>query len=262
LLFLHARYYDPALGRFISADTIVPEPGNPQDFNRYAYVRNNPLTYTDPTGHFTRDAIVDYLAQTHPGEWRVILAEWEANEKWWATLREAQPDDVFAMSNDEGTRSYGVIQGSVGPEGEVLLGIASTQGIPRAFEEFEIGELQEVDVRMSGEAVGLARLSGGGEYVRYWTPELDWSPTFLNLPTLYLPEVGETLHPWSWYMIGLLWAEAGAAVSTGVEIAEAGFGVGPAAPLVVGSGLVVIGCGAWLGANAWNLSMTPKSTGW
>jgi len=46
-----ARYYDPALGRFVSADTVVPNPGNPQDLNRYAYVRNNPLNYIDPTGH-------------------------------------------------------------------------------------------------------------------------------------------------------------------------------------------------------------------
>jgi RHS repeat-associated protein len=51
LLFLHARHYDPALGRFISADTIVPEPGNPQSFNRYSYVYNNSLRYTDPSGH-------------------------------------------------------------------------------------------------------------------------------------------------------------------------------------------------------------------
>ena len=46
-----ARYYHPALGRFISADPLVPEPGNPQALNRYAYVRNNPLKYTDPSGH-------------------------------------------------------------------------------------------------------------------------------------------------------------------------------------------------------------------
>jgi RHS repeat-associated protein len=55
LLFLHARYYDPALGRFISADTIVPEPGNPQDFNRYSYCRNSPLVYTDPSGHIRNE---------------------------------------------------------------------------------------------------------------------------------------------------------------------------------------------------------------
>jgi len=46
-----ARYYDPALGRFVQADTVVPEPGDPQALNRYAYALNNPLRYTDPTGH-------------------------------------------------------------------------------------------------------------------------------------------------------------------------------------------------------------------
>ncbi len=51
LYFYHARYYDPAVGRFISADTIVPQPGNPQSLNRYSYVGNQPLIYIDPTGH-------------------------------------------------------------------------------------------------------------------------------------------------------------------------------------------------------------------
>ncbi len=46
-----ARYYDEYIGRFISADTIVPGAGNPQALNRYSYVFNNPLKYTDPTGH-------------------------------------------------------------------------------------------------------------------------------------------------------------------------------------------------------------------
>jgi RHS repeat-associated protein len=47
----NARYYDPALGRFVQADTIVPSMAHSQDFNRYSYVRNNPLKYTDPSGH-------------------------------------------------------------------------------------------------------------------------------------------------------------------------------------------------------------------
>jgi RHS repeat-associated protein len=51
LYYYGARYYDPALGRFVQADTIVPEPGNPQALNRYSYVYNNPLRYIDPTGH-------------------------------------------------------------------------------------------------------------------------------------------------------------------------------------------------------------------
>jgi len=49
LINMNARLYDPVLGRFLSADTIVPSAGNMQGFNRYSYALNNPLTYIDPT---------------------------------------------------------------------------------------------------------------------------------------------------------------------------------------------------------------------
>ena len=49
LLFYNARWYDPSLGRFLQADSIVP--GGVQGLDRYAYVGNNPLKYIDPTGH-------------------------------------------------------------------------------------------------------------------------------------------------------------------------------------------------------------------
>ncbi len=47
----NARYYDAALGRFIQADTIVPDPRNPQMLNRYSYTAGNPIRYNDPDGH-------------------------------------------------------------------------------------------------------------------------------------------------------------------------------------------------------------------
>ena len=53
--FYNARYYDPVTARFISADTLVPNPYDGQDFNRYSYVRNNPVRYSDPTGHWCFD---------------------------------------------------------------------------------------------------------------------------------------------------------------------------------------------------------------
>ena len=52
---MNARYYVPYLNRFISADSIIPNEADPQSYNRYSYVRNNPLRYTDPTGHCLAD---------------------------------------------------------------------------------------------------------------------------------------------------------------------------------------------------------------
>jgi RHS repeat-associated protein len=60
----NARLYDPFIGRFISPDTIVPEPYNPQSLNRYSYCLNNPLIYVDPSGHF-----------------------WEWGEEFWNSLK-------------------------------------------------------------------------------------------------------------------------------------------------------------------------------
>lgn len=51
LMFYNARWYDPALGRFAQADTIIPQSQGVQAWDRYAYVSNNPVRYDDPTGH-------------------------------------------------------------------------------------------------------------------------------------------------------------------------------------------------------------------
>ena len=51
LLDYNARWYDSLTGRFISPDTIIPDPANPQSLNRYSYVYNNPCNLVDPSGH-------------------------------------------------------------------------------------------------------------------------------------------------------------------------------------------------------------------
>jgi RHS repeat-associated protein len=51
LMDYNARWYSPSIGRFVSPDTLIAQPGNPQALNRYAYAANNPLRYTDPSGH-------------------------------------------------------------------------------------------------------------------------------------------------------------------------------------------------------------------
>ncbi|MEX1254565.1 MAG: RHS repeat-associated core domain-containing protein [Dehalococcoidia bacterium] len=72
LYFMQARFYDPTIGRFLSADTIVPSASDPAAFNRYAYVNGNPLRYTDPTGH-------SHCAITHGAcQWNEEAEDWAA----------------------------------------------------------------------------------------------------------------------------------------------------------------------------------------
>lgn len=51
LMYYNARYYDPYLNRFVSADSVVPGAGNPQNLNKYSYVNNRPEVQLDPGGH-------------------------------------------------------------------------------------------------------------------------------------------------------------------------------------------------------------------
>ncbi len=67
-----ARLYDPVIGRFISADTEVPEPFNPQSLNRYTYCLNNPIIYIDPSGHFWEKTDDGYREVVGPPEPRNI----------------------------------------------------------------------------------------------------------------------------------------------------------------------------------------------
>lgn len=53
LIHMNGRVYDPELGRFMSADPFVQAPYNSQSYNRYSYVFNNPLSFTDPSGYQT-----------------------------------------------------------------------------------------------------------------------------------------------------------------------------------------------------------------
>ena len=51
LINMGGRMYDPTISRFLSIDPLISMPYNSQRYNRYSYVMNNPLKYTDPTGY-------------------------------------------------------------------------------------------------------------------------------------------------------------------------------------------------------------------
>ena len=62
LVYMNARYYDPAIGQFISPDTIVPDPRKVFAYNRYMYGYGNPLEYSDPSGHCATNSTREHRA--------------------------------------------------------------------------------------------------------------------------------------------------------------------------------------------------------
>ena len=58
LYYAKARYYDAKIGRFISEDSYRGEQGESTSLNLYAYVMNNPIKYTDPSGKIVAEATI------------------------------------------------------------------------------------------------------------------------------------------------------------------------------------------------------------
>ncbi len=50
--YLNARMYDPATARFLQEDTVTGDPNDPLSLNLYTYCHNEPMMYSDPTGHY------------------------------------------------------------------------------------------------------------------------------------------------------------------------------------------------------------------
>ena len=57
LYYYRSRLYDPAIGRFMTPDAVIPDLFGPKALHPYSYVGNNPLRYTDPTGQVWEDEI-------------------------------------------------------------------------------------------------------------------------------------------------------------------------------------------------------------
>ena len=83
LYFYNARWYDAKLGRFVQADTIVPGPGNPMAWDRYAYVYNNPVKYFDPSGHIPQCGPDGMWCSDSSEEqyWLFFIGSWSSNNK-------------------------------------------------------------------------------------------------------------------------------------------------------------------------------------
>ena len=113
LYYYGARYYDATMGRFISADTIIPDPANPQSFNRYSYCLNNPLKYVDPSGHDVEinywnveviDVILQFGYYLPPEIWQALNEVINSPEyQAYADLRDIAPELTGSLEAAEET---------------------------------------------------------------------------------------------------------------------------------------------------------------
>jgi len=97
LIHMNGRVYDPALGRFTTADPGVPHPEDMQSYNRYTYTRNNPLAYVDPSGY--ADISTNGVPQTP--------VSYYTTDNWWPTSSDGQTGSNFTFNFSWGSSTNG-----------------------------------------------------------------------------------------------------------------------------------------------------------
>ncbi len=84
LVHMNGRLYDPKLKRFLAPDNYIQDLGNTQNFNKYSYVLNNPLMYTDPSGEIIEpnSLLIAGIASAVYSAFNVIKENWGAIDNW------------------------------------------------------------------------------------------------------------------------------------------------------------------------------------
>ena len=105
LINMNGRMYDPILGRMLSPDNYVQDPFDIQNYNRYTYCRNNPLSYTDPSGNLffwtVINAIKDFFVNTFVNVWTQGVNAWTDSDNWKSTTN-AFKIDIGLFNGDIG----------------------------------------------------------------------------------------------------------------------------------------------------------------
>jgi len=117
LYYYGARYYSPSIGRFIQADALRGVLADPLSLNRYAYVRNNPLKFVDPTGNLNTDSTSQ--SQTEEKTKIALVQVSGYNGKINTDFIESHQNLVNLLSK----QGYKVITQIISSESELIQGI-------------------------------------------------------------------------------------------------------------------------------------------
>ncbi len=164
IIHMNGRIYDPTIGRFLQADPIIQDPYNTQSLNRYSYVMNNPLSFTDPSGY----------SRMRKGWWRAPLSYMAmfiplpGINLWAAAIIRGALSGAIATGNLKGAVkgalqaavTYGIAHGNKG------AGWVSKGGPGRAIAHAAVaGVSAEVDGGKFGHGFASSFLSSGADHV-------------------------------------------------------------------------------------------------
>jgi RHS repeat-associated protein len=148
-----ARIYSPLLGRFLSADSVVPRPGDPQSLNRYSYVYNSPLVNIDPSGH-------DGCAAGDNACW---VQQWMWQNRWYEAHGRFWDGHGWNIEGDAKFADMGILIQTLGEAG-IKLGVTMGLGDMWTLPELSlVGQGVMALARRVGGMDNLGALLGGGE---------------------------------------------------------------------------------------------------
>lgn len=180
------RYYGSNLGRFLTADPYGPsaKPGDPQSWNRYAYVSNDPVNKNDPTGFFEEgqqpepprycDLVPDDPVCSG-GRSNTFVDDWLAEEERQARLRRENPknEDYMEAAMQRALKALEI------PECAGVFGTAP-------------GRLKLLGVTASSVLQGI-KTGNGGKYgrIQFEDKGSDWgtAETVPQLPQFFMPRI-------------------------------------------------------------------------
>ena len=142
LMDYNARFYDPMLGRFTSPDSIVPDVEQVISYDRFAYVHNNPIRYSDPTGHCIGPllGICVWVAANAPMLISISLVG--------ATLSFVGPSepDMELMENPEASKER--FENALATSGLWLMAGSTVQAMESTYKRPPMGENLEDDIQL------------------------------------------------------------------------------------------------------------------
>ena len=165
LVHMNGRVYDAKLGRFASADPHIQAPHNTQSYNRYTYVLNNPLKYTDPSGFFFKKIFkalgITKLLSILPAELLMVASIAAA-----VLLGPGGAWAIQGLSTITQGAIAGAVSGFIGSGGDLKAAVvggltgAAFAGIGDKFAKFK-----DLDTVQKMEKIALHGLTGGASSV-------------------------------------------------------------------------------------------------